>query len=44
MYFMFLSKTYSQITKELYSFKMQIFKVLSQEVKEPTDKRLCCMI
>ena len=41
MYFLFVNKTYSQITNEPYSFKMQIFKVLFSEVREPTDKFLC---
>ena len=36
-----LTKTYSQITKEPHGFKMQIFKVLYSEVREPTDKLLC---
>ena len=36
-----LTKTYSQITKEPHGFKMQIFKVLHSEVREPTDKLLC---
>ena len=40
MYFLFVSKTYSQITKESYGFKMQIFKVLFSEVRDPTGKFL----
>ena len=40
MHFKFVSKTDSQITKELYDFKMQIFKVIFWEVREPTDKFL----
>ena len=40
MYFLFVSKTYSQITKESYGFKIQIFNVLFSEVSEPTDKFL----
>ena len=35
--FCFVNKTYSQITKEPDGFKMQIFKVLFSEVREPTD-------
>ena len=38
MCFIFVNKTYSQITKEPYSFKIQIFKVSFSEVREPTDK------
>ena len=41
MYFLFVNKTYSETTKEPYGFKMQIFKVLFSEVKDPTDKFLC---
>ena len=41
MYFLFVNKTYSQITKELYGFKIQIFKLLFSEEKAPTDKFLC---
>ena len=41
MYFVFVNKTYIQITKKPYGFKMQIFKVLFSEVREPTDKFLC---
>ena len=41
MYFPFVNKSYSQITKDPYGFKMQIFKVLFSEVREPTDKLLC---
>ena len=41
MYFLFVNKTYSETTKEPYGFKMQIFKVLFSEVREPTDKFLC---
>ena len=41
MHFLFVNKTYSQITKEQYGFKMQIIKVLFSEVGEPTDKFLC---
>ena len=41
MYFLFVKKTYCQITKEPYSFKMQMFKVLFSEVREATDKFLC---
>ena len=40
MNFLFVSKAYSQITKEPYGFKMQIFKVLFSEVRKPTDKCL----
>ena len=40
MYFLFVNKTYSQITKEPYGFKMQIFKVLFSEVSKPTEKIL----
>ena len=40
MFFLLITKTYSQITKEPYGFKMQIFKVLFSEVREPTDKFL----
>ena len=29
------------ITKKPYGFKMQIFKALFSEVREPTDKILC---
>ena len=38
MYFLFVKKNYSQITKEAHGFKMQIFKVLFSEVREPTYK------
>ena len=41
MYFLFVIKTYSQITKEPYGFKLQIFEVLFSEVSEATDKFLC---
>ena len=41
MYFPFVNKTYSKVTKKPYGFKIQIFKVLSSEVREPTDKFLC---
>ena len=41
MYFLLVNKTYSQITKEQYGFKMQIFKVLFSEVREHTIKFLC---
>ena len=41
MYFLFVNKTCSQITKEPYGFKMKIFKVLFPEVMEPTSKFLC---
>ena len=41
MYFLFVDKTYSQITKEPRGLKMQIFKVLFSEVSEPTYKFLC---
>ena len=41
MYFLFINKTYSHITKEPYGFKMQIFKVLFSELREPTNKYLC---
>ena len=41
MYFLFVIKTYSQITKEPYSLKIQIFKALFSKVREPTDKFLC---
>ena len=41
MYFLFVNKTYSQITKEPYGLKMQIFKALFSEAREPTDKFLC---
>ena len=41
MYFLFVSKTYSQITKKPYGFKMQIFRVLFSQVRELTDKILC---
>ena len=37
MYFLSVNKTCSQITKERHGFKMQIFKVLFSEVKQPTD-------
>ena len=37
MYFVFVNKTYPQITKEPDGFQMQIFKVLLSEVREPTD-------
>ena len=40
MYFLFVNKTYSQITKEPYRFKMQIFKVLFSEVRDPTENFL----
>ena len=40
MYFLFVNKTYSQITKEPNGFKMQIFKVFFSKVREPTDKFL----
>ena len=43
MYFLFINKTYSQITKEPYGFKMQIFKVLFSEVRN-LPKNFCdCM-
>ena len=41
MYFLFVNKTFSQISKKPYGFKMQIFKVLFSGVREPTDKFLC---
>ena len=41
MYFLFVNKTYSQITKKPYGFKMQTFKVLFSELREPTHKFLC---
>ena len=41
MHFVFVNKTYSQITKKTYVFKMQIFKVLFTGVRELTDKFLC---
>ena len=41
MYFLFVNKTYSQITKTSYGFKMQIFKVFFSELREPADKFLC---
>ena len=41
MFFLCVNKTYSQITKKPYGFKMQIFKVLFSEVREPTNKFLC---
>ena len=40
MHFLFVNKTYCQITKEPCGFEMQIFKVFFSEVKEPTDKFL----
>ena len=40
MYFLFVIKTYSQITKEPYGFKLQIFEVLFSEVSEAPDKFL----
>ena len=33
MYFLFVNKVYSQITKESFGFKMQIFKVYPQELR-----------
>ena len=41
MYFLFVNKTYSQITKGKYGFKMQLSKVLFLQVREPTDTFLC---
>ena len=41
MYFLLVNKAYSQITKEQYGFKMQIFKVLFSEVREHTIEFLC---
>ena len=41
MHFLLVNKTYSQITKETYCFKIQIFKVLFSEVREPTNIFLC---
>ena len=41
MYFLFVNKTYTQTTKEPYVFKLQIFKVLLSEVRQPTDQFLC---
>ena len=41
MYFLFVNKTDSQITKEPHGFKMQIFKLLLPEVREPTDNFFC---
>ena len=41
MYFLFVNKTYSQTTKEPYGFKMQIFKLLLLEVRDPSGKFLC---
>ena len=41
MCFLFVSKTYSQRTKELFGFKMHVFKILFSEAREPTDKFLC---
>ena len=41
MYVLLVNKSYSQITKEPYGFKMHIFKALFPEVGEPTDKFLC---
>ena len=41
MYFLFVNKTHSQVTKKPYDFKMQIFKVLFLEKGEPTDNFLC---
>ena len=38
MYFVFLKQTYSQIIKEPYGFRIQVFKVLFSEVREPNDK------
>ena len=38
---MLVNKSCSQITKELYGFKMHIFKALFPEVGEPTGKFLC---
>ena len=40
-YFLFVNKTYSQLTEEPYSFKMQIFNVVFLEVREPTNEFLC---
>ena len=40
-YFLFVTKTYSQITKEPYGFKMQISNLVFSGVREPTDKFLC---
>ena len=41
MYFLFVNKIYSKITKKPHDFKVQIFKVLFSEVREPKDKFLC---
>ena len=41
MYFLFVNKTYSQITKEPYGFKMQNFKILFSGVRKSKDKFLC---
>ena len=41
MHFLFVNKTYIQITKKTYVFEMQIFKVLFTGVRELTDKFLC---
>ena len=41
VHFLFVNKTYSQITKEPYGFKMQLFKVLLSEEREPNKKILC---
>ena len=41
MYFLFVNKTWGQVTKRPYGFKMQIFKVLFSGVREPTNKFLC---
>ena len=38
MCFLFVNRTYSQITKEPYGFKIQIFRVSFSEVREPTNK------
>ena len=40
MYFLFVLKTYGQITKKPYGFKMQIFRVLFSEVRKPAAKYL----
>ena len=41
MYFLFVNKTYSQLTEGKYGFKMQLSKVLFLQVREPTDTFLC---
>ena len=41
MYFLFVNKTYNQITTEQYGFKMQNFIVLFSEVRKRNGKSLC---